>query len=207
MTAQAFPAIFSREHAGAARQARRHARFACRCHHAQFHGVLLPPGGALPHACQRIRTEGPARRACRAGNTRFRHHQRPLADEKTLSTAAYDGSRFWKVDVHRLDAFYPGTGDAFASVLTGSLLQGDSLPVAVDRAVQFVVLGIRATFGYATPHTDGMLLERALPSLHRRDIRGILASIPASSPDMLAAWGSWPCIPHFLSTAPRPSLA
>ncbi len=89
----------------------------------------------------------------------------PLGDEKTLSTAAYDGSRFWKVDVPRLDAFYPGTGDAFASVLTGSLLQGDSLPVAVDRAVQFVVLGIRATFGYATPHTDGMLLERALPSL------------------------------------------
>jgi pyridoxine kinase len=80
-------------------------------------------------------------------------------------TAAYDGHRFWKVEVPYLNAFYPGTGDAFASVLTGSLLLGDSLPVAVDRAVQFVVLGIRATYGYDLPHRDGVLLERTLPSL------------------------------------------
>jgi pyridoxine kinase len=37
--------------------------------------------------------------------------------------------------------------------------------VAVDRAVQFVVLGMRATYGYDTPHRDGVLLERALPAL------------------------------------------
>ncbi len=89
----------------------------------------------------------------------------PSEDPGTISTVAYDGERFWKVDAPRLNAFYPGTGDAFASVLTGSLLQGDSLPVAVDRAVQFVVLGMRATYGYNMPHTDGILLERALPSL------------------------------------------
>ena len=65
----------------------------------------------------------------------------------------------------RIPAFYPGTGDIFASVLTGSLLQGDSLPVAVDRAVQFVVLGIRATYGHPTPHRDGVLLERVLGTL------------------------------------------
>ena len=89
----------------------------------------------------------------------------PSGNPETISTVAYDGSRFWKVDAPRLNAFYPGTGDTFASVLTGSLLQGDSLPVAIDRAVQFVVLGMRATYGYDTPHTDGILLERALPSL------------------------------------------
>ncbi len=89
----------------------------------------------------------------------------PSEKPGTISTVAFDGNRFWKVDVPSLNAFYPGTGDAFASVLTGSLLQGDSLPVAVDRAVQFVVLGIRATYGYDTPHTDGILMERALPSL------------------------------------------
>ena len=82
-----------------------------------------------------------------------------------LATVAYDGRRFWKVEVPHMNAFYPGTGDAFASVLTGSLLLGDSLPVAVDRAVQFVVLGMRATYGYDIPHRDGVLLERALPAL------------------------------------------
>lgn len=81
------------------------------------------------------------------------------------STVAYDGRRFWKVEVPRINAFYPGTGDAFASVLTGSLVQGDSLPVAVDRAVHFVYLGIQTTYGYDTPHRDGVLLERTLPSL------------------------------------------
>ncbi|MBP3729962.1 MAG: pyridoxamine kinase [Mailhella sp.] len=89
----------------------------------------------------------------------------PSGNAETTSTIAYDGSRFWRVDAPHMNAFYPGTGDAFASVLTGSLLQGDSLPVAVDRAVQFVLLGIRATYGYNTPHTDGVLLERTLPSL------------------------------------------
>ena len=81
------------------------------------------------------------------------------------STVAFDGRRFWQVEVPHLNAFYPGTGDAFASVLTGSLLLGDSLPVAVDRAVHFVYLGIQATYGYDTPHRDGVLLERTLPSL------------------------------------------
>lgn len=33
-----------------------------------------------------------------------------------------------------LYAYGPGTGDAFASVVTGALLQGESLPIAFDRA-------------------------------------------------------------------------
>ena len=89
----------------------------------------------------------------------------PAARPGNTATVAYDGRRFWQVEVPHMNAFYPGTGDAFASVLTGSLLQGDSLPVAVDRAVHFVYLGIQATYGYDTPHRDGVLLERTLPSL------------------------------------------
>ena len=89
----------------------------------------------------------------------------PSTDRTQMSTVAYDGRRFWKVDIPYMDAFYPGTGDAFASVLTGSLLQGDSLPVAVDRAAHFVLLGIQTTYGYDMPQRDGVLLERTLPSL------------------------------------------
>ena len=73
--------------------------------------------------------------------------------------------RFWKVDCPYIPAHYPGTGDAFASVLTGSLLQGDSLPLAMDRAVQFVTMGIRATFGHGLPMREGILIERILENL------------------------------------------
>ena len=83
------------------------------------------------------------------------------------SVVAYHAGqkRFWKVDCPYIPAFYPGTGDCFASVLTGSLLQGDSLPLAMDRAVQFVTLGIRATFGHNIPRRHGILLERVLDTL------------------------------------------
>ncbi len=75
-------------------------------------------------------------------------------------------NRFWKVDCDYIPAFYPGTGDTFTSVLTGSLMQGDSLPLAMDRAVQFVTLGIRAAFGHVTPHREGIFLERVLGALN-----------------------------------------
>jgi pyridoxine kinase len=74
--------------------------------------------------------------------------------------------RFWRVDCDYLPAVYPGTGDTFTSVLTGSMMQGDSLPLAMDRAVQFVTLGIRAAFGHSAPHRNGIFLERVLPSLN-----------------------------------------
>ncbi len=74
--------------------------------------------------------------------------------------------RFWKVDCEYIPAFYPGTGDTFTSVLTGSLMQGDSLPLAMDRAVQFVTLSIRAAFGHTTPHREGVFLERVLNALN-----------------------------------------
>ena len=73
--------------------------------------------------------------------------------------------RFWKVACGYLPAQYPGTGDAFASVIVGCLLQGDSLPIALDRAVQFISLGVRATFGYAYDTRQGILLERVLGNL------------------------------------------
>jgi len=74
--------------------------------------------------------------------------------------------RMWKVSCDYLPANYPGTGDAFSSVIVGSLLQGDSLPMALDRAVHFISMGVRATFGHRHQHVDGILLEKVLPSLN-----------------------------------------
>lgn len=84
------------------------------------------------------------------------------------SVIAFDqcSHRFWKIDCPYIPAHYPGTGDTFASVLMGSLLQGDNLPIAIERAVQFVTMGIHATFGHGLPHREGILLERILETLH-----------------------------------------
>ncbi len=84
------------------------------------------------------------------------------------SVIAYNSTdnRYWKVVCDYLPASYPGTGDAFASVITGSLLQGDSLPIAIDRAVQFISMAVRATFGYNYQPSEGILLEKVLSSLN-----------------------------------------
>ena len=92
----------------------------------------------------------------------------PHGNGRKSAVIAYDRvrERFWRVDCDYIPAVYPGTGDSFTSVLTGSLMQGDSLPLAMDRAVQFVTLGIRAAFGHSAPCREGIFLERALLSLH-----------------------------------------
>lgn len=90
-----------------------------------------------------------------------------LPKNKNTSVIAYEKmtKRFWKVSCHYLPANYPGTGDSFTSALTGSLLQGDSLPIALDRAVQFISYGVRATFGHNYDTREGIMLERILKNL------------------------------------------
>ncbi len=85
------------------------------------------------------------------------------------SVLAYERSidKYWRVDCDYIPAHYPGTGDVFASVLTGCLMQGDSLSLAIDKAVQFTTLGVRATFGQDVPPVEGILLERYLGTLRQ----------------------------------------
>lgn len=93
---------------------------------------------------------------------------------KSTSVLAYNrqDGRFWKVSCVYIPAHYPGTGDAFTSVLVGSLLQGDSLPIALDRGVQFITTAIRASYGYEYPRREGVLLERVLGSLNLPVVAG-----------------------------------
>lgn len=93
----------------------------------------------------------------------------PVQDEPhKTSVYAYNrqGNRYWKVTCPYLPAHYPGTGDTFTSVITGALMQGDSLPIALDRATQFILQGIRATFGYDYDNREGILLEKVLHNLN-----------------------------------------
>jgi pyridoxine kinase len=93
---------------------------------------------------------------------------------KNTCVMAYNrqDGRFWKVSCVYIPAHYPGTGDAFTSVIVGSLLQGDSLPIALDRGVQFITTAIRASYGHAYPRREGVLLERVLGSLNLPVVAG-----------------------------------
>ncbi len=87
-------------------------------------------------------------------------------DRKT-NVVAYDRENnvFWKVSCKYIPASYPGTGDAYTSVVIGSLLQGDSLPIAIERGVQFITQCILACYGFKYPNREGVLLERMLDVL------------------------------------------
>ena len=95
----------------------------------------------------------------------------------TLATGEYgnicydrEHNSYWKSVTEFLPVRYPGTGDIFAAVLTAGLLQGDSLPMAMDRATRYVELTIKTTYGYSTDPREGVLLEQTLPWLTLREV-------------------------------------
>ena len=83
------------------------------------------------------------------------------------SVIAFDKKNnvFWKVSCRYIPVYYPGTGDTFTSVIIGSLLQGDSLPIALDRGVMFITQCIKASYGFNYPKSEGVLLEKVLDIL------------------------------------------
>lgn len=85
----------------------------------------------------------------------------------TLSNIGYDRERnaYWRVDCDYVPVSYPGTGDIFASVLTGGLLTGDSLPIAMDRATRFLEITIKTTYSFGTDTRHGVMLEKSLHCL------------------------------------------
>ena len=60
---------------------------------------------------------------------------------------------------------YPGTGDVFTAVLTGSLLRGQSLREAAERAADFVSQCILRTAELGLDRREGLALEACLGSL------------------------------------------
>lgn len=77
----------------------------------------------------------------------------------------HEHSKFWKVPYNVINASYPGTGDVFAAVLTGAILRGDSLPIAMNRATAFLETAIKTTYSYSTDTRDGIMLENCLDFL------------------------------------------
>ncbi len=87
----------------------------------------------------------------------------PLADG-VIANIGCDREQggFWRVDCDYVPASYPGTGDIFAGVLTGGLLKGDSLPIAMDRATTFTQIAIKNTYSYGLEPRGGVMFEPSL---------------------------------------------
>ena len=77
----------------------------------------------------------------------------------SIANIGYDrqNNSFWYIDCDYVPVSYPGTGDLFASVLTG-----DSLPMAMGRAAYFVERCIKTTFSYSSDTRYGVMLEKEL---------------------------------------------
>ena len=84
--------------------------------------------------------------------------------------AGYSRSQdtYWRTPYDYIPVQYPGTGDIYTSVLTGSLLHGDNLPEAMDRATRFVSMAVSTTHSYGTPVREGVILEKLLMNLKNK---------------------------------------
>ena len=90
----------------------------------------------------------------------------PLIDDdgQKLSNVGFDkeSGSFWRIDWDHIPVHYPGTGDIFTSVLTASLLKGESLPIALNRATTFTEIAVKTTYSYGTEPRLGVLFEDCL---------------------------------------------
>lgn len=90
----------------------------------------------------------------------------PLIDDEgqKLSNIGFDreSGSFWRIDWDHIPMHYPGTGDIFTSVLTASLLKGESLPIALNRATTFTEIAVKTTYSYGTEARLGVVFEDCL---------------------------------------------
>ncbi len=87
---------------------------------------------------------------------------------KTLIGAQYfdkSTGEFGKYFTPRVEKSYPGTGEAFTSVMLGGILSGKSLEQSVCEAAEFVHDAVLATFEAGAETRAGILLEKVLGKL------------------------------------------
>ncbi len=87
-----------------------------------------------------------------------------------LGVMAYDGETksFFFYFNEKLPASFHGTGDIFASAMTGALMNQCTLQQALKIAVDYTVESIRKTMDDPKHHWYGVNFERAIPMLVER---------------------------------------
>ncbi|MGL4656382.1 MAG: pyridoxamine kinase [Sarcina sp.] len=71
-------------------------------------------------------------------------------------------NRLTRISVKKIDKYYPGTGDAFASVLIGKVLNGENIENASEFASEFISKAITKSNEFEYNSKEGILLEGVL---------------------------------------------
>lgn len=74
-----------------------------------------------------------------------------------------NGSELRFIETEKFPGVYYGTGDLFASALTGAIMNGKSLYDSAETATEFVVSAIRDTYLEGSDTRLGVAFERHLP--------------------------------------------
>lgn len=84
-----------------------------------------------------------------------------------IDTVLYDREEkmFYTYSHKRINAFYCGTGDAFASLLIGWILRGKSTEKALEKSCNFIAEAIEYSEKFDYPPNEGILLESLLYKL------------------------------------------
>ncbi len=73
-----------------------------------------------------------------------------------------DSNSFWRVNCDYVPISYPGTGDMYASIVVGSILDGNSFPIAMAKATRFLERAIKITYNYGSDPRYGVMFEKCL---------------------------------------------
>ncbi len=84
-----------------------------------------------------------------------------------IDTVLYDREEkmFYTYSHERINAFYCGTGDAFASLLIGWILRGEGTEKALEKSCNFIAEAIEYSEKFDYPPNEGILLESLLYKL------------------------------------------
>lgn len=156
---------------------------------ALYSGITTEMARAMQAICSRatLITPNMTEYACLTGEKFSMHERSPAeiesmldrldAESAVITSVPCDGGlvnacrdRTGKKSImafRRMSRHYPGTGDLFASVVCGSLMQGDALERAVLRAADYVSRTIELSMDIDIDVNYGVQLEKALPLLMR----------------------------------------
>lgn len=88
-----------------------------------------------------------------------------MEEGEQMCTFIYEQGKYTEVYNPKVGIGRPGSGDVFAAVVSGALLQGKSLKESVTMAAMFVKESMELTLQQQTPHAYGLCFEPLLHTL------------------------------------------
>lgn len=89
-----------------------------------------------------------------------------IVRNEQMINAAFDGEKFSFDSIHMESQVFSGTGDIFASVVCAGILNGKSLPEAVNIAGNFISSAIKYTINAQASIREGVIFEPLLHTLN-----------------------------------------